>query len=196
MFGRKKLRGIERLEGKELLACDVTFAGGVLDIACDGEDDLVNVFGFGGILSVDTGDGLVPVGAASDLTDLNIDSGDGDDNVVLTTVDPSGDVDIDTGKGNDRVVMSLVNVGGDLDIRTEKGDDRVTFIGTSVGESVDVNTGKGDDTIEVLPFIFAPGLTAGDDIKLDGKQGTDTLLGQSNIVVGDDLDIRRFEVFA
>ena len=43
MFRRKHLRGLERLENKELLACDVAFDGAILDIRCDGADDLVNV---------------------------------------------------------------------------------------------------------------------------------------------------------
>lgn len=194
MFGRKKLRGIERLENKELLACDVAFTDGLLDIHCDGEDDLVNVFGDDdGTLSVNVGDGLIPVGSSEDLSELNIHSGPGADNVVLTGVSADS-VSVNTGPGDDRVTMGILDVGDDLDIKTGPGNDRVSFIfGANVGGSVDIKTGAGDDTVEVLPFFG--GLTVGDDVKIDGKSGNDTFIGESNIAVGGDLDIKRFETF-
>lgn len=196
MFRSKRLN-VERLETKALLACDVMFDGALLDIQCDGEDDLVSILTVNNALTVDTGNGGVDLGSSENLSDINVNSGRGDDNVVITGVDVSGSINVKTGRGADRVFMSVVNAGDDLKIRTGRGADRVTLSGTNVADKVKVKTGADDDIVEVLAFGFFGGLTAGDDVKIDGKDGIDTLLGQENIVAGDsdDLDIDNFELF-
>ena len=131
MFRRGNLRGNERLEGRELLECDVAFDGAILEIHCDDADDLVNVLTVDDSLLVDIGDGQVEVGSPENLAELNIHSGGGADNVVLTAVSVSDSIRVNTGGGDDRVTMSLLDVGNDLIIKTGAGRGSSNLFGRS-----------------------------------------------------------------
>lgn len=198
MLRKQSLSGIERLENKALLACDMAFNGEVLNIQCDGADDFVNVLSQSDILSVDIGDGngLVEIGSAENLKKLKVRTGAGNDQVVLTGVTVSDDIRVRTGRGDDIVTISLGNIGDDLKIRTAGGDDRVNLLGVTVGDSADVRLGRGDDTIEAVPFLFSPGLSAGGDIDIDGMNGNDTVIGEANFAAGDVLDFDNIEIFS
>jgi hypothetical protein len=220
MLRKRALRGIEQLENKVLLACDVVFDGELLDIKCDDDDDTVLAFGLGGNLFVEVGGVEEDLGSADDLKDIVIDSGGGDDLVIINALDVSNSIDVKMGSGADRVFSALVNVGNDLTIKTGNGADIVTLAGYDVGNNVDIKTGNGDDKVEVVPFgpfgltagnnvnintgegddivevvSFGPfgGITAGNDINIDGKAGNDTLDGEALLNAGNELSIERFE---
>ena len=204
MLRKRALRGMEQLENKMLLACDVAYDGVTLDIRCDNDDDLVDVLGLDGNLFVDVVNDdmidLIDLGSADDLADIVIDSKGGDDEVILVGLNVAGNVDVKTGLGNDRIFAGSNIIGNDLTIKMGSGEDLATFAGVDVGNNVDIKTGQADDTVQVLPFPVGDfpfefvGIRAGNDIKIDGKEGDDTLTGVGDIEAGNELLIKNFEI--
>ena len=204
MLRKRALRGLEQLENKNLLACDVAYDGVTLDIKCDNEDDLVDVIGLDGNLLVDVvNDDIIDLedlGSAEDLTDIVIDSGGGDDVVILIDLRVANNVNVKTGLGADRIFAGPLIVGNNLTIKMGNGDDLATLLGIDAGNDIDIKMGQGDDTVQVLVFPVGDfpdfefvGLRAGNDIDINGKEGDDTLTGASDIEAGNNLSIAKFE---
>ena len=81
-------------------ACDVYFDGETLEINCDDEEDLVDVLGLDGNLWVDViNDDVIDLndlGSAANLTDVVINSGGGEDVVIIIGLDVWNSVDVKT----------------------------------------------------------------------------------------------------
>jgi hypothetical protein len=104
---------------------------------------------------------------ATGLTSASLESGAGDDTLVVK-VDDSGDFDatvtVDAGEGNDSIEINTVAVPATKTL------------------SLNVSGGAGDDTITLKNGI--PSVTAADAI--DGGEGTDTLVADGKALVAED----------
>ena len=186
----RTLRGVESLESKRLLACDVDFDGEKLEIKCDDQGDLIFMNEAGGDLFV-SGQNL---GSAKDLKDIVIESGGGGDAIIISNLDVEDSIEIKTGGdsvGNDEtddvIALANVSVGNDLKIEMGEGADFVFFQGAvTVENSVDIKLGKGNDEV----FSLFGSLTAGNDIKIDGEKGADTVTGVDNLFAGNELELK------
>ena len=194
MLRKRGLRGVEQLEDKVLLACDLDFDDDKFEIKCDGADDSVTMNVIEGRVIVDVGDGPVDYGPDDTLglKDIYIDTGNGDDFVRIHSVTVLNNIEVKTGNGNDRIFGIGLNLslGHDLKIDTGNGDDFVGWgLNLVVENSADIKTGNGDDVVG----LFGAGATAGHDIKIDGGRGDDELFGEALLSAGDDLEIKNFE---
>lgn len=189
----RTLLGVESLESKRLLACDVAFDGEALAIDCDDAGDLIFIREQAGDLVV----GIDNFGSAENLTKVTVNSGGGGDAIIISDLDVAGNIELNT-RGDvvadddtdDVITFSDVNVGGDLKVSTGQGADYIFFQGTvHVDGKVKATMGKGNDSV----FSLFGNLTA-EDIKLKGKRGVDTILAVDNLFASDQLKIRNFEI--
>lgn len=190
MLRKKALKGMEQLENKVLLTCDVDFDGEKLEIKCDDDADVIFVAEDGaGDLLVDAGDGLDNLGSADDLKDIVVESEGGDDVVFIVQLTLSDSIEVKSGEGDDTVAVGdNLTIGNDLKIETDKGRDEV-FIGAGldVGNTVDIKLGGGRDAVNA---DFSPGTTAGNDIKIDGEGSRDKLFGEGQLHAGNELELK------
>lgn len=193
MLCKKTILGVESLENKRLLACDVAFDGEKLEIDCDDASDLISVSEVDGDL-IAAGQNL---GSAENLTDIEVKSGGGSDAIFIVNLDVAGDIELKTGGDvvadddiDDVIAFLGVNVvGGNVEIETGEGADYVFFQGdTNVAGKVEAKMGKGNDTV----FALFGTLTA-DDIELNGEDGDDAITAVANLIANNDLEIKSFE---
>lgn len=78
---------------------------------------------------------------------LGIDTGDGEDTVLLRHLDVGGNLDVDTGAGNDIVVAESISVGKKLVVNTGDGADQILGRAVTVTGKSTVNTGAGADAL-------------------------------------------------
>lgn len=187
MFRNKILKGVELLEPKRFLACDVAFDGRMLEIHCDDAGDLILVRQQAGDLWV----GLDNLGSAENLTDIEIDSGGGNDTVIVQNLEIPGNVEVSTGHGKDVVVAVGLVIGNDLEIKTGADADWVFFQNNTVVEnSAEIKTGADHDTV----FARFGTLTAY-KIEIKGEDGfLDTLNGVDHFFASDELEIEGIEI--
>jgi hypothetical protein len=121
-----------------------------------------------------------PVEFAKVRRGLQVDLGDGDDELFLTTK-PSllrGSVDLATGNGNDLVRLESVAVRGLLSIQTGTGDDTVEIVDMVLSQPVEVLLGEGDDTVTVERSRFRG------PINVIGADGRDALTIVESLIAG------------
>ncbi|MBB3209577.1 hypothetical protein FHS27_005417 [Rhodopirellula rubra] len=159
---RRRLRGIEGLETRRVLAAAISVVDGSLLVEGDAE---------GEIAIVDLGDGTLQVtesGAGTDGGDLvEVVEGVSDD--ILIHLDPSGvgaddavsidlsanSVTVDSifaalGSGRNTVSLDGGTISGDLVVATEEGNDAVVIGGeATVQGNVEAVLGEGDNTLAV-----------------------------------------------
>lgn len=116
---------------------------------------------------------------------------DGRPQELRRVVQELNDVDIQTGDGNDHVLLWRVVVPGTVHIATGGGDDLVDFCDAGALGDTRIGTGAGNDfvnlAVQVFARLFEVDLGDGDDelgidgsnfqgeIRLDGGAGDDTL---------------------
>lgn len=107
-------------------------------------------------VSIDTGSGNdgVVLGTAEVGGDLKISTKAGLDGIVVAQSFIAGDLQIKSGKHSDLVAVSAVEVGDDADIETDSGDDSVGLQGLLVSDEFELSTGDGNDTIDAaIPLV-------------------------------------------
>jgi hypothetical protein len=142
-------------------------ANGLVEFEVVGEGDIkVHLRG---------GNDIVQVGTRSDDVnvpdDLEIDTGHGNDEVLITGDTNIGDdLEIDSGSGADLVDVRNVDVADDMMIKTSSGDDVVKLLAVRIVGSTRVNTGDGADRI-YTNFDA----TFGGSLRIDTGRGDDFL---------------------
>jgi hypothetical protein len=149
----------ERLESRCLLAASIDLTGGLLSVIGDGGANNIYVHGDGngniaagidvdGNGSLNDGDDINVLVDEDDVRSIRIDSGAGDD-VVLVHLDTAitGDLTILTRGGFDMIDVTHVAVGRDLKIETGAGDDFVAVFESDVGRNLTVKTQAGNDIV-------------------------------------------------
>lgn len=121
------------------------------------------------------GNDIVQVGTRSDDVlppdDLEIDTGHGDDQILITGDTNIGDdLEIDSGPGNDLVDVRNADVADNMVIETGTGDDVVKLLAVRIAGSTSVNTGDGADRI-YTEFEA----TFGGSLRIDTGRGDDFL---------------------
>jgi hypothetical protein len=110
-------------------------------------------------LEIDTGNGDDEVEVVDMISALSVKTGNGNDTVLITEDEffpiAFDYFDIDTGNGNDRVELwNLNTLFCDMNITMGKGDDYLRMLGTiQVLGAGTIDMGKGDDTIDEK-FLF------------------------------------------
>lgn len=192
MLRKRTSLGIESLESKRLLACDVAFDGEKLEIDCDDAGDLILISEVDGDL-IAAGQNL---GSAENLTDIEVKSAGGGDAIIMSNLDVAGNIELKTGGDvvadddiDDVIIFLDVNVGGDVEMETGEGADYIFFSASAnVAGSVEAKMSKGNDTV----FALFGSLTA-DDIELNGEDGDDTITNVANLIAANELEIKNFE---
>jgi hypothetical protein len=140
-FGEITVRGIDA-GGSATRVNGV--ANGTVEFEVTGEGDIrVHMRG---------GNDIVRVGERSDdvnaTDDLEIDTGNGDDQILITGDTNIGDdLEIETGRGADIVDVRNVDVADDMSISTGANDDVVRLLAVRIADDTRVNTGEGADRI-------------------------------------------------
>jgi VCBS repeat-containing protein len=163
---RRRFLGLEQLEGRALLAGNVTasITGGNLVISGDSAANEITITRSGANSVTITGTGTTVNGGTSAVTlngfrkHVTVSMNDGDDVVrfVRSSTDLFrifGNLIVDTGNGNDTVSFSDTSVWGALSITTGAGDDSVSSTpgastwGLRVAKTSFVSTGSGEDSV-------------------------------------------------
>ena len=82
-------------------------------------------------------------------SDLDIDTGSGDDTLGVYNSEVARDLEIKTDSGDDLVIVSFTEVGDDLDINTGHHDDEVDVYSSKVGDNLHIKTEGGSDDVAV-----------------------------------------------
>ena len=154
---------------------------GDLSIRTTDADDLVRVFAapnggsvlrLPGTLTIDTkgGNDLVELISLRVDDEVRIDSGAGDDGLIVDFFNDTATTEIYTRDGDDSVTMQNCPLTDDLFVTTGRGADTVTVTDCSVGDDVRMAFGKGDDlfTLRRTPVV--------DLLKVRGGSGIDDML--------------------
>ncbi len=189
---RRRLRGIEGLETRRVLAAAISVVDGSLLVEGDAE---------GEIAIVDLGDGTLQVtesGAGTDGGDLvEVVEGVSDD--ILIHLDPSGvgaddavsidlsanSVAVDSifaalGSGDNTVSLDGGTISGDLVVAAEEGNDAVVIGGeATVQGNVEAVLGEGDNTLAV------DGDIEGDLAACNGDGDDSIAIGEQSEIGGD-----------
>jgi hypothetical protein len=80
---------------------------------------------------------------------LRIDTGDGNDTVVVQRLSLSGSVTVNTGRGNDSVSIGELTASNMLCIWVGEGDDLVRVTTNVVSKSATLGGGDGTDTLQI-----------------------------------------------
>jgi len=127
--------------------------------------DRVRVNNVTGDLEIDTGDGndkiIIKDHDTSADGDITVQAGDGNDKLKIDGV--TGDINVDMGDGNDKVFID--NVTGDIYIDSGDGNDRIRV--DSVTGDVEILAGEGNDTVYVSDVEG--------DVSIDGGAGNDNI---------------------
>jgi hypothetical protein len=140
-FGEITVRGIDA-GGSATRVNGV--ANGTVEFEVTGEGDIkVHLRG---------GNDIVRVGERSDdvnaSDDLEIDTGHGNDQILITGDTNIGDdLEIETGRGADVVDARNVDVADDMHVSTGADDDIVRLLAVRISDDTRVNTGDGADRI-------------------------------------------------
>lgn len=175
----------ESLEGRRLLAGNVTIVGGAnftatitgdkksnsIEISLFGRDGYL-IRGLGGTKVNGTAEVLL---RSSTAANLNISLGKGNDGISLVGPLYTQTVSILTGDGNDRVTIAQVSHFGDLKISTGKGKDSVTLSGIKVTQALAIDTGVDDDSI-VFSAVQVDG-----NAEVNAGKGKNKLLGATEL---------------
>ena len=103
-----------------------------------GQDDVDIIHGtsVGGRLTLATGD----KGSEINLADLTVKQ-----------------LDIQTGKGNDQLVLSDVTVNGSTQIKTDKGDSKITIDDSTFGGALSLKSIQGQTDVDVIDATSVSG---------------------------------------
>lgn len=186
---------VESLEGRRLLSGNVSASGGeVLQLRGDGAGNDVRITDNGSTIVVEGRNGTTINGRPaqtfrsgiekSDIklfggndrleinrlrtsVDQNIETGPGDDTVVLNGVGAGVNLSVKTDDGSDRVTATNVRTGGDFYAETGQGRSVVDISGTQVGKTLTVIGGDSSDQVAVT------GTTTREDLNVEAKKGID-----------------------
>lgn len=166
---RRRHLGVENLEGRALLAGDVSVnvVDGNLIIRGDEADNSISIAAGAEAgayvitgLATAAGDTTINGGPetifnASGVTgDIDVRLRDGDDAQTVGAINVAEDLKISMGQGDDTVTLETgVSVAGELSIKTDGGDDNITATGVTVGESAHISAGTGDDTVSLTDLL-------------------------------------------
>jgi hypothetical protein len=134
---------------------------------------------------------------------VRMNTGGGDDVVNVDNSTLPGGLSIETGDGDDQVFINTVNTTGRLFVSTGAGDDLLNTREGQVDITTEIHMGAGNDVVDLsgtaFTFRFFAGLGAGDDLFLpgdstfkreqrfvDGQGGVDRIVGEN------DEDVERF----
>ena len=181
---RRSSLGIEQLEVRIVPTVTVHQTAGHLFITGDKAKDTVTVTGTDpGEVDV-THDGDTT--SFTDVDDITISTGRGDDTVTVVDLDITGNLAISTGTGQDIVAVNDSDVdaerkiGGDLSVRTGLASDEVSLDTITVGGNTHVSLSDGKDTLTVSNCTFEG------DFSADGGNDRDTFVdGGGNDFMGD-----------
>jgi hypothetical protein len=166
---RKRHLGVENLEGRALLAGDVSVdvvngnliirgdeADNSISIAAGAEAGAYVVTGLataGGDTTINGGPETV-FNASGVTGDIDVRLRDGDDTLAIGAINVADDLKISMGQGDDTVTLETgVSVAGELSIKTDGGDDSITATGVTVQESAHINAGTGNDTVSLTDLL-------------------------------------------
>jgi hypothetical protein len=197
VFGLDDVRSgaLERLEDRLLMAVNISQVGSTLTIAGDANDNIIHLADFpeGVRVSID-GDGV----GGPDLNELyygvsnvTINTGNGDDRVGVSDLTIAGNLIINTGAGDDDVYVSYdayydvfgLNYSGDegdntiygnVSINLGAGDDDVVVGDSTIGGAVSIIAGIGNDSIrlghgDVGTFVYG-------NVSIDSGTGEDWVI--------------------
>lgn len=166
----------------------VTVAKGTARIRCSGGDCAVGVVFDGGFANVGgtrTVDGVATTRflLLTQLTNVEIETGAGNDSVQLVDAFIPGTVRISTGTGDDRFDLCDSSAAGDTRIDAGDGVDRVSVGPGAYGRRLLIHAGPGGD------FVRLQSLFVGGDLVADGDEGVDEVdISNATFAGGVDLD--------
>lgn len=188
--GRHPSPGLESLEGRWLLAGNVTAAvhGGVLTLTGDSQANQLRAYQTApGIYHVvgepgTTVNGRHAVTVRGITAGVNVNLGDGDDYLALMAV-VSGDLNVNLGGGDDTLLLGgffelpadaqalpwSVDVAGKLSIDAGSGNDSVQVLDSRVGREVNLKGGSGANSFTLFQSQFLQSLA------LDAGSGDDSV---------------------
>jgi hypothetical protein len=194
----------ESLERRTHLS--VAVQNGKVEIVGTEGDDVITVSGGGSALLVNGAPVAVPGGirnidivslggndiiTVSNLTgvtgSLDIDSGEGADQVRVQNVSVGDDVQVDTGGGNDLLRLDVVTAEDQAVVDTGTGDDLLQFTRFTVGSRVRISLDDGDDDL-IIGNVTAP-----KRVTLDGDAGDDAGFIVRTTIFTNQLQIKDFE---
>ena len=169
----------------------VTYAKGTARIRCSGGDCAVGVVFDGGFANVGgtrTVDGVPTTRflLLTQLTNVEIETGAGDDHVQMVDTFIPGTVRIATGPGDDHFDLCDASAAGDTSIDAGDGDDDVSIGPGAYGRQLRVHAGAGDDVVR-LQSLFVRG-----DLRADGDDGVDEV-NITNATFEEGVAIQSFE---
>jgi hypothetical protein len=203
---RRRAPGLESLEGRWLLAGNVTAAvnGGVLTLTGDPQANQLTVYQTAPGTYHVVGEPGTTINGRPDVTvrgitaGVNVNLGDGDDYLALMAVVP-GDLNINLGSGDDTLSLGgffelppdaqplpwSVDVAGKLSIDAGSGNDSVQVLNSRVAGAVNLQGGSGANgfTLFQSRFLQSLALNAGsgdDSVELN----TITVLGATTAAGG------------
>ena len=103
------------------------------------------------------------------VDDINIQMGDGNDNVAVTNLPISGNLVIWPGNGNDTTTLNGVAVGKKLTVRDHLGNDIVVLLNVAVKDKTRLSTGGDADTINIDDSTFSGA------VQIKGGAGNDNV---------------------
>lgn len=187
------------LSGGAYATTTFTKSGGTLKISGDAQNDTIAVHGTPVSGSVVLFDAAQQIGALDGVRDIVVNSGGGDDLVLVTGVQIGGSIKINTGTGVDHIVIrgdgSQVErelfIAGSIDVSMgrQAGDafelNTDTKCGASIGRNVVI---RGASTVELLGSSGSASSEArdvriGGDLRIDtaGDGDTTVRVGQTNV---------------
>ena len=192
----------EVLEARRLLS--VTVHNDKVEVVGTEGDDVITVSGAGGNVLVN---GVV---VASNVKSIEIESLGGFDRITVSNLSGvSGSLEIDSGDGPDDVRVQNVNVGEDVEVKSGAGDDLLRLDVVTAGDRARVETGGGNDLVQFTRFSAGTqvriSLEDGDDdliignviapkrVSLDGGAGDDAGFIVQATIFTDTLQIKNFE---
>jgi Ca2+-binding RTX toxin-like protein len=102
---------------------------------------------------------------------LNVNSGAGNDTMLLVEVSVTGNTQLDTGAGNDNIgVLDSSSFTGDFTIHAGCGNDSIVLSTNTFSGNVTIYGGRGMDTIGLADSLFEQTVT------INGGPGNDTFL--------------------
>ncbi len=129
----------------------------------------------------------VTLGELSVGIDVDVETFSSRDIVNISAVGARS-LDVLTGNGVDEVMLSNLVLSTDLDVLTGNGDDSVAIDAVLAERDVDVLLGAGNDVLVVA------GLTAFRELLLNGQLGEEDTLIASGLEGGEEISILGFEI--
>jgi hypothetical protein len=211
-FGQDVFRGgeLERLEDRLLMAVNISQVGGTLTITGDANDESIHVgdYGDGVRVTVDEDGDFEPefYEVYYGVSNITINTGNGDDQVGVSDLTIGGNLTINTGTGDDIVFIDHYNgvivgldsdgentIYGNVKVNVGAGNDVVRLADSAIGGNVSIDGGIGSDRVRVGQPEFS-GVFVSGDVTIDTGAGLDIVAllatDHSYIEIDGDLTIR------